>query len=86
MKKYDELLETIKVAKDLGYTPEQVMKRLTVLEADVTDLKERIDNPERIKKQFAALGGKAKSEAKQRAARENGKKGWPLPQKGGDHD
>ena len=84
MKKYDELLETIKVAKDLGYTPEQVMKRLDALETDVSDLKDKIDNPDRIKKQFAALGGKAKSEAKQRAARENGKKGWPLPQKAGE--
>lgn len=61
----------------------QVMERLNALETDVNDLKEKVDNPERIKKQFAALGGRAKSEAKQRAARENGKKGWPLPQKAG---
>ena len=64
----------------------EVISRLKTVEAKVEELAEKVNSPEWVKKQFAALGGKAKSEAKQRAARENGKKGWPLPQKGGNHD
>lgn len=56
--------------------------RVEQLEQKFVELEKKVESPEYAKRQFAALGGRAKSEAKARASRENGKKGWPLPAKG----
>ena len=60
---------------------EKILQRLSVLESEVSELKKLVNDPSWVKSRFAALGGKSTSEAKRRASRENGKKGWPLPQK-----
>jgi len=55
--------------------------RVANLEQEVAKLNQAVNDPAWAKKRFASLGGSVKSEAKARAARENGKKGWPLPKK-----
>lgn len=52
-----------------------IENRITALESIVTELKQKVEDPQYIKRRFAALGGKSKSEAKAKASRENGKKG-----------
>lgn len=58
-------------------------ERVDKLEVAVSELGKKVEDPAWVKQQFASLGGKSKSEAKARAARENGKKGWPLPKGAG---
>lgn len=48
--------------------------RLANLESIVEDLKTKLEDPSFIKRSFASLGGKVRSEAKTKSSRENGKK------------
>lgn len=64
----------------------EVISRIKRLETRLDEVEKKVESPEWVKKQFGTMGGRATSEAKQRAARENGKKGWPLPKKVAGHD
>lgn len=54
---------------------DQVLEnRVANLESIVEDLKNKLEDPAFIKRSFASLGGKVRSEAKTKSSRENGKK------------